>query len=248
MRSHRGFAHHCSRRLCWRPSAGIQLDPQKVHIEWRNLSTSERARETTPPTIKQSARQAGCPFEPNAVSLQSGGTYSLLPVCTEALPRVDPSHARSMLAVNRYCPRTPAPRLVVQPANYTGRIVREGAVLAKRLPVCPCALRADASARKPRSSLPLPTRASRARRLAAPARASADVLTGIARLGSQAHLGVRLKKDGYKVIGADWKKQEYFEEVTPPSPLLVRTPRMPPGLRESGRQERVGQGVAVHCA
>ncbi|KAJ1488088.1 hypothetical protein T484DRAFT_1758972 [Baffinella frigidus] len=34
----------------------------------------------------------------------------------------------------------------------------------------------------------------------------------IARLGSQAHLGVRLKKDGYKVIGADWKKQEYFEE------------------------------------
>ena len=120
--------------------------------------------------------------------------------------------------MNRYCPRTPAPRLVVQPANYTGRIVREGAVLAKRLPVCPCALRADASARKPRSSLPLPTRASRARRLAAPARASADVLTGIARLGSQAHLGVRLKKDGYKVIGADWKKQEYFEEVTPPPP------------------------------
>jgi len=28
----------------------------------------------------------------------------------------------------------------------------------------------------------------------------------------QAHLGVRLKKDGYKVIGADWKRQEYFEE------------------------------------
>ncbi|EKX52457.1 hypothetical protein GUITHDRAFT_157063 [Guillardia theta CCMP2712] len=27
-----------------------------------------------------------------------------------------------------------------------------------------------------------------------------------------AHLGVRLKKDGYTVIGADWKKQEYFEE------------------------------------
>ena len=29
---------------------------------------------------------------------------------------------------------------------------------------------------------------------------------------SQAHLGVRLKKDGYKVIGADWKRQEYFED------------------------------------
>ena len=27
-----------------------------------------------------------------------------------------------------------------------------------------------------------------------------------------AHLGVRLKKDGYTVIGADWKRQEYFEE------------------------------------
>jgi len=23
---------------------------------------------------------------------------------------------------------------------------------------------------------------------------------------------VRLKKDGYRVIGADWKRQEYFEE------------------------------------
>ena len=29
---------------------------------------------------------------------------------------------------------------------------------------------------------------------------------------TQAHLGVRLKKDGYKVIGADWKRQEYFED------------------------------------
>ena len=29
---------------------------------------------------------------------------------------------------------------------------------------------------------------------------------------AQAHLGVRLKKDGYTVIGADWKRQEYFEE------------------------------------
>ena len=27
-----------------------------------------------------------------------------------------------------------------------------------------------------------------------------------------AHLGVRLKKDGYTVIAADWKRQEYFEE------------------------------------
>ena len=58
VRSHRGFAHlfQCSRHLCWRPSAGILLKPQNVHGGWRNPSTSERARETTPPTIKQSAR------------------------------------------------------------------------------------------------------------------------------------------------------------------------------------------------
>ena len=30
---------------------------------------------------------------------------------------------------------------------------------------------------------------------------------------TQAHLGVRLKKEGYTVVGADWKHQEYFEEV-----------------------------------
>ena len=155
-----------------------------------------------------------------------------------------------MLDVNRDRPRAPAPHLVVRPAKCTGMILRKGAVPAKRFPDYPCALRADASARKPRSSSPLPTRASRARRLTPPAHASADVLTGIARLESQAHLGVRLKKDGYKVIGADWKKQEYFEEVTPPPPPSSSDPlaRMPPGLRESGRQERVGQGVAVHCA
>ena len=29
----------------------------------------------------------------------------------------------------------------------------------------------------------------------------------------KAHLGVRLKREGYTVIAADWKKQEYFEEV-----------------------------------
>jgi hypothetical protein len=39
---------------------------------------------------------------------------------------------------------------------------------------------------------------------------------GTLRLLSQAHLGVRLKKMGCYVIGADWKKQEYFEEVRTP--------------------------------
>lgn len=53
----------------------------------------------------------------------------------------------------------------------------------------------------------------------------------IARLGSQAHLGVRLKKDGYKVIGADWKKQEYFEEVEPLSPPTPHTPPLNPSQR-----------------
>jgi hypothetical protein len=29
----------------------------------------------------------------------------------------------------------------------------------------------------------------------------------------KAHLGVRMKREGFTVIAADWKKQEYFEEV-----------------------------------
>lgn len=37
----------------------------------------------------------------------------------------------------------------------------------------------------------------------------------------QAHLGVRLKKEGYYVIGADWKEQEYFEKVYRVAPDLV---------------------------
>ena len=42
---------------------------------------------------------------------------------------------------------------------------------------------------------------------------------GTLRSLSQAHLGVRLKKMGCYVIGADWKKQEYFEEVQTPGPF-----------------------------